>query len=55
MLANNKDEIQNEFTKMGTTTLKFLIIGAALFFIGIAIFVDNPWILAGALAYEVLP
>lgn len=47
---------QSQFARdMPVTTLKTLIIGAALFVILLALMIDNPWILAGILAYEVLP
>jgi hypothetical protein len=41
--------------KLGTTTLKVIIIVWALVMIGLALYIDNPWILAGMLAWEVLP
>lgn len=35
--------------------LKLLIVLWALFVVGVALLVDNAWVLAGILAYEVLP
>lgn len=40
---------------MPVTTLKTVLIGWSLLIILLALFIDNPWILAGILAYEVLP
>lgn len=37
------------------TMLKIIIIMWALFIIVLALFINNKWILAGILAYEVLP
>ncbi len=37
------------------STLKLLIITVAILLIILALFIDNPWILAAILAYEVLP
>ena len=45
-------EFAKDFTKAG---LKTLIVLWALFIVILAIVVDNPWILAGILAYEILP
>ncbi len=39
----------------GTSTLKIMVIGVAIVFILIALFIDNPYVLAFLLAYEVLP
>lgn len=36
-------------------TLKLLIILVALILIGLAFFIDNPLLLAGILAWEILP
>ena len=41
--------------RLGTVTLKIIIIVWALVIIGLALYIDNPWILAGMLAWEVLP
>jgi hypothetical protein len=45
-------EFAQDFTKAG---LKTLIILWALFIIALALLIDEPWVLAGILAYEVLP
>ncbi len=37
------------------STLKIMVIGVAIVFILIALFIDNPYVLAFLLAYEVLP
>lgn len=48
-----REHFQNDFT---TATLKTLIVLWALFVIVLVLFfVDNKWLLAGILAYEVLP
>ncbi len=48
--------MQKEFNDdWSAAALRVGIIAVALFFIGIAVFVKNKWILAGALAYIVLP
>ena len=48
--------VQAEFARDFTlTTLRVAIILVACVFIGIALLVENKWILAGALAYLVLP
>ncbi len=43
---------ERDFTLVG---LKTLIIAWALFVIVLTLFIDNKWILAGILAYEILP
>lgn len=43
---------EKDFTK---AALKATIITWCLLVIGAAIFIDNKWVLAGILAYEVLP
>ena len=45
-------QFNDDFT---LTTLRIAIILVALVFIGLALFVKNKWVLAGALAYLVLP
>ena len=51
-----KERIQSNFAKDYTLSgLRLLIIAWALFVIALAIIVDNKWILAGILAWEVLP
>ena len=48
--------MQAEFAKDFTlATLRIAIILVACVFIGLALFVKNKWVLAGALAYLVLP
>lgn len=47
-----RQEAYNDFS---LTALRVAIIVAALVFIGVALFVNNKWLLAGALAYLVLP
>ena len=39
----------------GTNALRTIIIVWALVIIAMALVIDNPWILAGILAWEVLP
>lgn len=47
---------QSFYQSYTAATLKILIIGWAIFIILLVLFVvDNPWILAGILAYEILP
>lgn len=49
-------KIQQAFYKDFTAaSLKFMIIIWALFIITLALIIDNAWILAGILAYEILP
>jgi hypothetical protein len=52
VVDNIRKEFYRDFTK---TTLKILIIIVALLVIALALYVDNKWVLAGILAYEVLP
>ena len=46
---------QKVFEDFSLTSLKVAIILWALFVIVLVLFVNNKWILAGILAYEVLP
>lgn len=56
ILTNFVQKAQRQFAEeMPSITLKVVIILWALFVIGLALWIDNPWILAGILAYEVLP
>lgn len=56
VLTNFVQKAQRRFAEeMPSMTLKIVIILWALFVIGLALWIDNPWILAGILAYEVLP
>lgn len=49
-------DLRQQFERdMPVTTLKTVLIGWSLFVIVLALLIDNPWILAGMLAYEVLP
>ena len=43
------------YQDMTTASLKAAIVVWALFVIVLALLIDNPWVLAGILAYEVLP
>ena len=54
---NFVDKAQRKFSEQYTaSSLKALIVMWAILVIIVTIFfVDNPWILAGILAYEVLP
>lgn len=47
--------MKEKLAEWAPTTLKTLIILWALFVIGLALWIDNPWLLAGILAWEVLP
>lgn len=47
-----QDYLARDFT---TGALKILIIVVAVVLVFLAVAVDNKWILAGILAYEVLP
>ena len=50
------ERVRRSFQKnMTVTTLKAVIIIWALFVILLTLFIDNEWVLAGILAYEVLP
>jgi hypothetical protein len=50
------EQVRRSFQKnLTVTTLKSLIIMWALFIIVLTLFIDNEWVLAGMLAYEVLP
>lgn len=46
---------QEASSDLSLTALRVAIIVAALVFIGMALFVNNKWVLAGALAYLILP
>lgn len=54
---NFVDKAQKRFSEQYTaSSLKVLIVIWAILVIIVSVFfVDNPWILAGILAYEVLP
>jgi hypothetical protein len=47
-----RTELDKDFTVAG---LKMLIVGVCLFFILLALLIDNPWVLAGIAAYIILP
>lgn len=47
-----REAFAQDFTE---ATLKAMIIGVAVLFIVLALSIDNKWILAGLLAYIVLP
>lgn len=47
-----KHQFYQDYT---TTTLKALIIVVAIILIGAALFIDNKWLLAGILVWEILP
>ena len=47
--------LADQFEKYGDETLTFLIIGAAIVFILMAMVIHNPYIKALILAYMVLP
>lgn len=46
---------QHYYEDYTTTALKTLIIAWSVFVIVLVLFIDNKWLLAGILAYEVLP
>jgi hypothetical protein len=48
-------KLADRFEKYGDTTLTYLIIGAALVFVVMAISIHNPYVKAFILAYMVLP
>lgn len=52
LIQRFRQEANND---LSMTALRVAIITAALVFIGMALFVNNKWVLAGALAYLVLP
>lgn len=51
-IKNAQQAFAQDFSK---STLKALIIAVGIVLIGLGLFVDNTWVLAGILAYEVLP
>jgi hypothetical protein len=55
MFPETYHHVQKGFSSWPVTTLKITIILWAIAVIILVLFVDNPWILAGILAYEVLP
>jgi hypothetical protein len=46
---------QEKLAKKPAMALKTMIVLWSLLIIGLALWIDNPWVLAGLLAYEVLP
>jgi len=46
---------QENLAEKPATALKTMIVLWSLAIIGVALWIDNPWVLAGILAYEVLP
>lgn len=56
MMNDLASEIRESFNKdFSLALLKVLIIGWAFFIIGLALAINDKWVLAGILAYEVLP
>jgi hypothetical protein len=47
--------LADRFEKYGDTTLTYMIIGAAIVFVVMALTIHNPYIKAFILAYMVLP
>lgn len=47
-----REAASRDFTETG---LKALIVGVALFWIVVALSINNKWVLAGILAYLILP
>jgi hypothetical protein len=55
-LTSLKNKVQSNFaTDYTLSGLRLLIIVWAFFIIALALIIDNKWVLAGILAYEVLP
>jgi len=52
LIKRTQQALAEDFT---TTALKIIIVLWALFVIVLALGIDNRWILAGILAYEILP
>lgn len=56
LFSDAKTKVQSEFARDYTvSSLRLLIIAWAVFVVVLALILDNPAILAGILAWEVLP
>ena len=55
-LTSIKNKVQSNFAKDYTlSSLRIMVLALAIFFVALSWIIDNKWVLAGIVAYMVLP
>jgi hypothetical protein len=55
-LTSIKNKVQSSFAKDYTlSSLRIMVLALAIFFVALSWIIDNKWVLAGIVAYMVLP